>query len=92
MSSPNEKLTRRVYNLAGLSFSAGELAEEIKKKVPDFVCTFKPDFRQAIADTWPRTLNDESNKDWGWNFKQTLPELANKIFSDIKARETSGAK
>ena len=84
IDADNAKLTRRVYNLAGLSFSAGELAQEIKKRIPEFECTFKPDFRQAIADTWPRVLNDESNKDWGWNFTQTLAQLAEKIFTDIK--------
>lgn len=45
MGADNSKLSRRIYNLAGLSFSAGELAEEIKKRIPDFECTFKPDFR-----------------------------------------------
>lgn len=85
MAADDKKLTKRVYNLAGLSFSAGELADEIKKHVPDFVCTFKPDFRQKIADTWPKVIQEESNKDWGWNFTQTLPQLADKIFADMKA-------
>jgi len=75
--------------LAGLSFSAGELAAEIKRHVPDFECTFKPDFRQAIANTWPKTLNEESNKDWGWQFKQTLGQMTDKIFSDIKASKAA---
>jgi hypothetical protein len=71
--------------LAGLSFSAGELAEEIKRHVPDFQCTFEPDFRQAIADTWPKRISEESSKDWGWNFTQTLPQLVDKVFADINA-------
>lgn len=84
IEADNKSLTRRVYNLGGLSFTAGDLAKEIKRHIPEFECTFKPDFRQAIADTWPKTLSQESNKDWGWNFTQTLPKLVDKIFSDIK--------
>jgi len=55
------------FNLAGMSFSAGELATEIKKHIPDFVCEFKPDFRQAIADSWPKSIDDSTaRKEWGW--------------------------
>ena len=84
MGADEKKFTRRTYNLAGLSFSAGELAKEIKKHVPEFECTFKPDFRQAIADTWPKLCQEGCNKEWGWNFTQTLPQLVEKIFGDIK--------
>jgi hypothetical protein len=84
LAADDKKFTKRVYNLAGLSFSAGELANEIKRYVPEFVCSFKPDFRQAIADTWPKLIQEESNKDWGWKFTQTLPQLVDKIFGDIK--------
>ena len=85
IDTDNAKLTRRIYNLGGLSYSAGDLAREIKRHIPEFECTFKPDERQAIADTWPKVLNDSSNKDWGWNFTQTLPQLVDKIFADINA-------
>lgn len=92
MAADPSVLKRRIYNLAGLSFSAGELAAEIKKHVPDFECTFNPDFRQKIADTWPKSLNDSSNSEWGWSFKQTLPELVTKIFTDIAEAKKSQAK
>ncbi len=55
------------YNVAGVSFSAGELAAEIKKYIPDFMCEYKPDFRQKIADSWPMSINDSvAHGDWGW--------------------------
>ena len=55
------------FNLAGMSFSAADLAAEIKKHIPDFTCEYEPDFRQAIADSWPRTIDDSAARDeWGW--------------------------
>jgi nucleoside-diphosphate-sugar epimerase len=55
------------FNLAAMSFSAGELAAEIKKHIPDFETEYQPDFRQAIADTWPRTIDDSAaRQEWGW--------------------------
>jgi nucleoside-diphosphate-sugar epimerase len=55
------------YNVAGMSFSAEELAAEIKKLIPSFVCEYAPDFRQAIADSWPKSLDDRLARDeWDW--------------------------
>jgi len=56
------------FNLAGLSFSAGELAAEIKKHIPDFECSYQPDERQVIADSWPSTIDDSAaREEWGWS-------------------------
>ena len=55
------------YNVAGMSFSAGELAAEIKKYIQGFNCDYKPDFRQKIADSWPMSIDDSvARKEWGW--------------------------
>jgi nucleoside-diphosphate-sugar epimerase len=55
------------YNVAGMSFSAGELAAEIRKYLPDFKCDYKPDFRQKIADSWPMSIDDSvARREWGW--------------------------
>lgn len=64
------------FNLAGLSFSAGELAAEIKKHIPEFVCEYQPDFRQQIADSWPRTVDDRAaREEWGWSPRYDLPTM-----------------
>ena len=55
------------FNLAGMSFSAEELAAEIRKHIPDLTCEYQPDFRQAIADSWPRAIDDSAaRQEWGW--------------------------
>jgi nucleoside-diphosphate-sugar epimerase len=55
------------FNLSAMSFSAGELATEIKKHVPGFEVQYAPDFRQTIADSWPRSIDDScARREWGW--------------------------
>lgn len=65
-TGPENLSLRSAYNMAGISFTPEELAEEIKKLKPDFTITYKPDFRQAIADTWPAGIDDSiAQRDWG---------------------------
>lgn len=68
MEAPAEKLSiRSAYNLAGCSFTPEELALEIRKHIPEFEINYEPDFRQAIADSWPKSIDDSvAQKDWGW--------------------------
>ena len=75
------------YNLSGLSFSAGELAAEIQKHIPDFVCTFEPDFRQQIADSWPRTIDDTpAREDWGWAPKYDLAAMVEDMLAKLREK------
>jgi len=75
------------YNLSGLSFSAGELAAEIQKHIPDFVCTFEPDFRQQIADSWPRTIDDTpAREDWGWAPKYDLAAMVKDMLAKLREK------
>lgn len=75
------------YNLSGLSFSAGELAAEIRKHIPDFVCTFEPDFRQQIADSWPRTIDDTpAREDWGWAPKYDLAAMVEDMLARLRKK------
>jgi len=55
------------YNLGGISFTPAQIAAEIKKHIPTFTISYKPDFRQSIADSWPGSIDDTvSRKDWNW--------------------------
>ncbi len=79
------------FNLAGLSFSAGELAAEIKKHIPDFVCTFEPDFRQEIADSWPRTIDDSAaREEWGWSPQYDLAAMVEDMLQKLEKRFAEG--
>ncbi len=68
MEAPAEKIKiRGAYNLSGFSFSPKDIAGEIRKSIPEFKISYKPDFRQQIADSWPASIDDsEARKDWGW--------------------------
>ncbi|MFN0036134.1 MAG: NAD-dependent epimerase/dehydratase family protein [Saprospiraceae bacterium] len=68
MDAPANRLSVRTsYNLAGMTFNPSEIAASIQKEVPDFKISYKPDFRQAIADSWPASIDDSAaRKDWGW--------------------------
>ena len=72
------------FNLASMSFSAKELAAEIKKHVPDFVCTYKPDFRQKIADSWPRSIDDSvARQEWGWKPSYNLASMSKDMLEKL---------
>jgi nucleoside-diphosphate-sugar epimerase len=82
-SGDNIKI-RGSYNLAGISFSPEQIAEEIKKHIPEFRISYKPDFRQAIADSWPQSISDdEAKKDWNWKIKYDLPSLVENMLKNL---------
>ena len=75
---------RSSYNLAGISFTPKQLAAEIKKHIPDFEMTYNPDFRQAIADSWPSSINDNyAQKDWGWELKYNLEKMTSNMMKNL---------
>jgi nucleoside-diphosphate-sugar epimerase len=77
------------FNMAALSFSAGELAAEIKKHIPEFVCEYAPDFRQAIADSWPSTIDDSAaREEWGWNPEYDLSRMTEDMIEKLSSRLT----
>jgi len=56
------------FNVTAMNFSPRELTAEIKQHIPDFICEYKPDFRQEIADSWPRSMDDSAaREEWGWD-------------------------
>jgi nucleoside-diphosphate-sugar epimerase len=75
------------YNLAALSFTAGDLAAEIRKHIPGFEVTYKPDFRQHIADTWPASINDSAaRKEWGWEPGWSMENMTLDMLEKLRAR------
>ncbi len=75
------------YNVAGISFNPQELAIEIKKHIPTFEIDYKPDFRQAIANSWPASIDDSVAKaDWGLNYKYGLPELTEAMLAGVRKK------
>jgi len=79
------------FNLAGLSFSAWELAAEIKKHIPEFVCEYKPDFRQEIADSWPRTIDDSAaREEWGWEPEYDLAAMTRDMLEKLERKYEEG--
>ena len=79
------------FNLAGMSFSAGELATEIKKHIPEFICDYAPDTRQEIADTWPQTIDDRAaREEWSWEPSYDLASMTTEMISHLDKRQQQG--
>lgn len=82
---PSNVQVRSSYNVAAISFTPEELANAIKAHIPEFTITYKPDFRQAIADSWPSTIDDRSARlDWGWENKYFLEEITELMIEGIR--------
>lgn len=76
---------RSSYNIAGLSFSPKEIAQEIKKHIPKFEMHYKSDYRQAIADSWPQNIDDSAAfKDWNWKSSVNLQEMTSDMLKNIE--------
>lgn len=91
MEAPATSITERgSYNLAGVSFTPREIAQEIRKLVPDFDVTFQPDFRQTIASGWPNSIDDTSaRRDWGWSHRFDLPKIVQDMIAHLSEASTS---
>jgi nucleoside-diphosphate-sugar epimerase len=88
MEAPIEKLQHHSdFNVGSMSFSAGQLAAEIKKHIPEFKVTYKPDFRQAIADSWPKSLDDSAaKKEWGWKPSHNISSMTKDMIEKLSKR------
>jgi len=79
------------FNVTGMSFSAKELEEEIKSHIPDFECEYKPDFRQKIAETWPRTIDDScARQEWGWKPDYDLKRMVKDMIEKLTRKHEEG--
>lgn len=86
MEAPAGNISIRTsYNIAGMSFSPKEIAAEIKKHIPEFTIDYKPDYRQAIADSWPQSIDDSvAGKDWGWKEEFDLAAMTKDMLENLK--------
>jgi nucleoside-diphosphate-sugar epimerase len=70
-----------------MSFTPAEVAASIKKVIPSFTCGYKPDFRQAIADSWPRSIDDSAaRKDWNWKPEYDLDKMTNDMLVNLRKK------
>ena len=85
MEAPKEKIsTRTSYNISAMSFSPQEIATEIKKHIPEFRINYAPDYRQAIANSWPQSIDDSvARKDWGWNPEYDLADMTKDMLENL---------
>jgi nucleoside-diphosphate-sugar epimerase len=92
METPRSRLLHQSnFNLTAMSFSAGELAAEIKRHLTEFSITYEPDFRQAIADSWPRTIDDSAARtEWGWKPNYDLAAMTVDMLEKLGKRHAEG--
>jgi threonine 3-dehydrogenase len=84
LSAPQSQLKQRVYNLTAMAFTPSELASSISKMMPEFTITYEPDFRQAIADSWPRSLDDTpARQDWGYSPKFDVDAMTKDMITAV---------
>ncbi|MBN1273497.1 MAG: L-threonine 3-dehydrogenase [Candidatus Aminicenantes bacterium] len=79
------------FNISAMSFTAAELAAEIQKHIPGFTCTYAPDYRQDIADTWPNTIDDSAaREEWEWNPEYDLARMTKDMLNVLSRRFAEG--
>ncbi len=85
MEAPAENISVRTsYNIAGVSFSPKEITAAIQKHIPDFTISYQPDYRQAIANSWPQSIDDSvARNDWGWNHEYDLDALTADMLKNL---------
>jgi nucleoside-diphosphate-sugar epimerase len=94
MESPLASIQERGgYNIAGCSFTPAQLANIIQQAIPGFTIDYSPDFRQAIADSWPASIDDSvAHSHWGWRSMFNTEKLCATMLSEIGKRKTSQAE
>lgn len=85
MQAPSNTLSiRSAYNLAAISFTPKQIAASIQKQIPEFKINYQPDFRQAIANSWPKSINDQvARTDWGWQHTYNLDAITKEMLANL---------
>jgi nucleoside-diphosphate-sugar epimerase len=85
MDAPADALQHRTaYNVGALDFTPAELADAIRAHLPGFTISYAPDFRQAIADSWPQRIDDSAaRRDWGWQPRFDLNEMVRVMLENV---------
>jgi nucleoside-diphosphate-sugar epimerase len=84
-ADPSKLTVRTSYNVSAMSFSPNEIACEIKKHIPGFQISYKTDYRQAIADSWPQSIDDSlARNDWGWQQRYDLSKMTSDMFENLQ--------
>ncbi|AZQ59470.1 NAD-dependent epimerase/dehydratase family protein [Maribacter sp. MJ134] len=85
-SAPEAIKVRSSYNLSAMSFTPAQMAKSIQEQLPDFKMKYEPDFRQAIADSWPSSIDDtNAQQDWGWNAEFDLEKTTNEMLVNLSS-------
>lgn len=94
MEAPIEDIKiRSSYNLAAISFTPKDIFEAIKKHIPDFKISYKPDFRQQIANSWPKSINDTAARlDWNWKHKFDLESMTAEMIMRLREKYKASEK
>jgi threonine 3-dehydrogenase len=79
------------FNVGSMSFTVADLADSIRKYIPDFTIEYAPDERQTIADSWPDCVDDQAARaEWGWNPSYTLDEMTKDMLANLTAKHEKG--
>ncbi|WP_034042075.1 NAD-dependent epimerase/dehydratase family protein [Wocania ichthyoenteri] len=94
MSADNDVVKiRSSYNLAAISFTPKEVAASIKQHIPEFEISYTPDYRQAIADSWPKSINDEEAREgWNWKYTFSLEDITKKMLFQLEKKYNTTVK
>jgi nucleoside-diphosphate-sugar epimerase len=85
LAASDDVKIRNSYNLSAMSFAPEEITASIQKHIPEFTIEYEPDFRQAIADSWPQTIDDTAaRQDWGWEDEIDLDEMTKIMIKNLK--------